>query len=86
MIHLSSLFSDVKMLLVNRQHQISALLSLLEKAQSMTNKETIDANEICIVKSSDKISFKIPIEIPDYYNINHSDIALLLRNEFYAVD
>ena len=81
MICLSSLSSDVKMLLVNRQHQISALLSLLEKAQSMTNKEAIDANETCIVKPSDEISFKIPIEIPDYCNINHSGITLLLRNE-----
>ena len=80
MIHLSSLSSDVKMLLVNRQHWVSALLSLLEKAQSMTNEETIDANEMCIVKPSDEISFKIPIEIPDYCNINHSDIALLLRD------
>ena len=81
MICLSSLSSDVKMLLVNEQHQISALLSLLEKAQSMTNKKIIDANDMCIVKPSDEISFKIPIGIPDYYNINHSDIALLLRDE-----
>ena len=48
MIHLSSLPSDVKMLLVNRQHWVSALLSLLEKAQSMTNKKIIDANDMCI--------------------------------------
>ena len=81
MIHLSSLSSDMKMLLINRQHQISALLSILEKSQSMINKEAIDANETCIVKSSDEISFKISIEIPDYCNINHSDIALFLRNE-----
>ena len=78
MIHLSSLSSDVKMLLVNRQHWISALLSLLEKAQSMANKEAIDANETCIVKPSDEVSFKIPIEIPDYCNTNHSGIARLL--------
>lgn len=69
MICLASLPTGVKMLLVNEQHQITALLSLLEEMELMTNKDITDSNGAHVVKPSNKVCSTIEFFLYNSLNL-----------------
>lgn len=57
MVSLRSLPPNVTMSLVNGQHRIMALLSLLEDAQSLANQEAEDSNGARIAAPTAEVGF-----------------------------